>query len=417
MNDARIMGGDQARHDATRNVERSRDRQLRFLLQERRQIRAVDVRHRDVLDAVDFTKVVNPDDVLVRHLAREQQLALEAKLDIPRRDWIGGDLRADDFHRHRDAQFRVPGLIDGAHAAHTQHFDDVIAGAKRLPNRERPFAPSAYRSPRRASRAPRGARRAPRGAGPAARRTSWRWLKPRLVAVRRRKNSSPGVPQNSSPGVIVWESHVGGGDAGQTGDVSSRRRIHSRDGVASGGGGTAGFEGTAGFARPAGIHSAVCALPANSPMSVSSPGTLGSLGAGTGVNTPVAASPVLMVDWRVTSAPGGGFTPVTASSSDEGGTAGFDGPAGVARPAGIHSAVCALPANAPMSVSSPGRLGTLVSLGTGTGVRTPVATSRRPSGRRRPQDRHLVSVDALEVPQPAQTIAKGLDDRHSPCPR
>ena len=46
------------------------------------EIGAVDVRHRDVLDAVDLAEVVNADDVLVRDLAREQQLALEAPLDL-----------------------------------------------------------------------------------------------------------------------------------------------------------------------------------------------------------------------------------------------------------------------------------------------------------------------------------------------
>ena len=44
----------------------------------------VDVRHRDVLDAVDLAEVVNADDVLVRDLAGEQQLALEAPLDFGR---------------------------------------------------------------------------------------------------------------------------------------------------------------------------------------------------------------------------------------------------------------------------------------------------------------------------------------------
>ena len=112
-------------------------------LRMRRQVRAVDVRHRDVLDAVDLAKVVNPDDVLVGDLAREQQLALEAALDIPRGDRIGRDLGADHLHRDRHAQFRIPRLIDGAHAADAEHFDDVIAGPKCLPNRERPLAPSA----------------------------------------------------------------------------------------------------------------------------------------------------------------------------------------------------------------------------------------------------------------------------------
>ena len=54
-------------------------------LEDGREVRALDVRHRDVLDAVDLAEVVNADDVLVRDLAREQQLALEAPLDFSRR--------------------------------------------------------------------------------------------------------------------------------------------------------------------------------------------------------------------------------------------------------------------------------------------------------------------------------------------
>ena len=47
-----------------------------------REVGAVDVRHRDVLDAVDLAEVVNADDVLVRDLAGQQQFALEAALDF-----------------------------------------------------------------------------------------------------------------------------------------------------------------------------------------------------------------------------------------------------------------------------------------------------------------------------------------------
>ena len=51
----------------------------------RRQVGALDERHRDVLDAVDLAEVVNADDVLVGDLTGEQQLALEAPLDFGRR--------------------------------------------------------------------------------------------------------------------------------------------------------------------------------------------------------------------------------------------------------------------------------------------------------------------------------------------
>ena len=103
----------------------------------RREIGALDVRHRDVLDAVDLAEVVNADDVLVRDLAREQQLALEAALDFRGRRRIRHHLGPNHLDRDRDAELRVPRLIDRAHAADAEQPDDVIARAKRLTNFER----------------------------------------------------------------------------------------------------------------------------------------------------------------------------------------------------------------------------------------------------------------------------------------
>ena len=71
--------------DGARDAQHLRNRQLALALQNRGEVRAVDVRHRDVLDAVDLAEIVNADDVLVRDLARQQQLALEAPLDFGRR--------------------------------------------------------------------------------------------------------------------------------------------------------------------------------------------------------------------------------------------------------------------------------------------------------------------------------------------
>ena len=50
------------------------------------EVRAVDVRHRDVFAAVDLAEIVNSHDIGVRHEPREQQLALEPAFDsLPRR--------------------------------------------------------------------------------------------------------------------------------------------------------------------------------------------------------------------------------------------------------------------------------------------------------------------------------------------
>ena len=84
MHHARLVRGDQARrelpHDAQRLGTGSLPSRCRTVARSAPSM----VRHRDVLDAVDFAEVVNADDVLVRDLPREQQLLLEAALDARR---------------------------------------------------------------------------------------------------------------------------------------------------------------------------------------------------------------------------------------------------------------------------------------------------------------------------------------------
>ena len=72
----------------------------------RGEVGALDVRHRDVLDAADLTEIVNADDVPVRDLPREQQLALETPLDFGRRLRIGHHFGAN--HLDGDRRPRVP---------------------------------------------------------------------------------------------------------------------------------------------------------------------------------------------------------------------------------------------------------------------------------------------------------------------
>jgi len=72
------------------------------------QVGALDVRHRDVLDAVDLAEVVDADDVPVRDLPGEQQFPLEPLLDLLGGRRIRHRLRADDLDRDRDFQLLVP---------------------------------------------------------------------------------------------------------------------------------------------------------------------------------------------------------------------------------------------------------------------------------------------------------------------
>ena len=111
-----------------------------FALEDRRESGAFDERHRDVLDAVDLSEIVNADDVLVRDLARQQQLLLEAPFEVSRRVGIARGFRPDHLQRDGDAEAFVPRLIHGAHSADSEQLDDVIAVSERLPDSKRAAA-------------------------------------------------------------------------------------------------------------------------------------------------------------------------------------------------------------------------------------------------------------------------------------
>ena len=96
------------------------------------EVLALQVRHGDVLHAVQFADVVHADDVLVRDLARQQEFLLEPPVEQPRRLRIGGEFLAHRLDRHGDAQLVVQGLVDRAHAARAEQLDDVIPLAERL---------------------------------------------------------------------------------------------------------------------------------------------------------------------------------------------------------------------------------------------------------------------------------------------
>ena len=107
-----------------------RDGQLPLAVQDRREVGAVDVRHRDVLHALDFAEVVNAHHVLVGDVPRQQQLALEALLEIARGRRVGHRLGADHLDRHDDGELFVPGLVNRTHPAHTELTDQVVTPAE-----------------------------------------------------------------------------------------------------------------------------------------------------------------------------------------------------------------------------------------------------------------------------------------------
>src|SRR5262249_18362366 len=79
--------------------------------------------------------VVDANDVLVGDLAREQQLLLEALLGVRRRGVTA--IGSNHLQRNGDVQLGVPRLVDRAHAADTEHLDDVIARTERLSGAQR----------------------------------------------------------------------------------------------------------------------------------------------------------------------------------------------------------------------------------------------------------------------------------------
>ena len=79
-----LVRGAKPGHHLARERQRPRDGQLAFRREQAREVGAVHERHRDVLDAVDLAEVVNADDVGVRDLPREHELALEPALELLR---------------------------------------------------------------------------------------------------------------------------------------------------------------------------------------------------------------------------------------------------------------------------------------------------------------------------------------------
>ncbi len=130
VDDASLVRGAKARHDLPGERQRAGHRQLAFRGQQTREIGAVDERHRDVLDAVDLAHVVDADDVGMRDLPREHELALEPSLQLLRGQRIR--IRLDHLERERQPQLGIPDVINGAHPAHAEQADDLIALAKGL---------------------------------------------------------------------------------------------------------------------------------------------------------------------------------------------------------------------------------------------------------------------------------------------
>ena len=90
------------------------------------QVLTLDELHGDELDAVGFVQVVNADDVPVRDLPGQHQLLLEARQN----GGIAGEVGTNDLQADHALHFHVAGFVDRAHAAHAEHFLDLVAAAE-----------------------------------------------------------------------------------------------------------------------------------------------------------------------------------------------------------------------------------------------------------------------------------------------
>ena len=82
--------------------------------------------HEEEQAVVGLAEVGDADAVVVVEARGRARLAVEAR----DRFGVGGQLGAQDLHRHRLVHERVRGAIDGAHAALAEPLDQTVAAAE-----------------------------------------------------------------------------------------------------------------------------------------------------------------------------------------------------------------------------------------------------------------------------------------------
>jgi hypothetical protein len=117
------MGGVERRGDLAADVDRAVGPQPPVALEDRRQVLALDVLHREVEQAVDLARVVDGDDVRMLQGGGDPGLARE-----PLAEAGGlGEVRRDDLDGGPPAQVQVLGAVDHAHAAAADPLLDPVA--------------------------------------------------------------------------------------------------------------------------------------------------------------------------------------------------------------------------------------------------------------------------------------------------
>ncbi len=121
------MGGVERAADLLHHCDGLLGREFSLAAQERAEVVAIDVFHADEADTIRLAQVVNADHVLVRDIAGENELLLEAQQNRG----ISCQLGPDDLERDQAVQFAVAGLVHGPHTALSEHTQDFVASAEK----------------------------------------------------------------------------------------------------------------------------------------------------------------------------------------------------------------------------------------------------------------------------------------------
>ena len=134
MDDAAFVRRGEAGADLARDFDRAIVGKAADAPQQRRQLLAVHVLHRQEGVAVDLADVVDAADVGMRNLPRHAHFGVE--LHQARR--IAIELRRQELQRDRLPQLQIVGAVDLAHPASSEPADDPIASAEKRAGREAP---------------------------------------------------------------------------------------------------------------------------------------------------------------------------------------------------------------------------------------------------------------------------------------
>ncbi len=132
MDDAPLVRRSQARADLPRHLERTLRREPADAAQQRAELLAVHVLHREKGVAVDLVDVVDTADVRMRHLAGHPHFAVQ----LHQAGGIAIDFRGQELERDRLRQLEIVGAIDLTHTAASQTPDDAVAAAEQGPGRK-----------------------------------------------------------------------------------------------------------------------------------------------------------------------------------------------------------------------------------------------------------------------------------------